>query len=209
MEKHRNKFFTTFLIAGTLFIAGLAISARSRVEREVPLRSSLASEDVQVKAIKEEKAVIFSPDGKYTLTVYNASQTNGVLLQTFSVFSEEDKTPVKIFEKESNAQNLVSVPPNTFSPDNKYIFLRYEDSGKSRYIVLRTDAKDIKEGSKLIEIETLFAEKQSNFVITDVTGWGSYSLIVINTDTKDGKKGPSWWFDLSNFSFIRLSSRFN
>src|SRR3989344_6219818 len=106
MEKRRNKYFTTFLITGTLLIAGLAISTRSRVEREVPLRSSLASEDVRVKAIKEEKAVIFSPDGKYTLTVYNASQTNGVLLQTFSVFSEEDKTPVKIFEKESNAQNL-------------------------------------------------------------------------------------------------------
>jgi hypothetical protein len=158
---------------------------------------------------EDEKVDIVSPDEKVILTVKKGREINGVVTQAFYISSETDKNPLKIFEKETSAENLISVPVNTFSPDNKYIFLKYEDAGKDRYIVLRTDGTDIKEGSKLVEIESLFSEAYPDFVIGDVTGWGSYSLLIVNTDTLEGKTGPSWWFDLSNLSFIRLSSRFN
>ena len=209
MEKHRNKFFTIFIIAGTFLTAGLAIWGSLKIKNEVPTTTNFALEANTENPVRDEKVDILSPDGKATLTVKNIREASGLVSQTFYISSDADKTPIKIFEKKSNPENLVTVPDNTFSPDNKRLFLKYEEGGTTRYIVMRTDGKDIKEGSQTVEIESLFSEKHPDYVITDVTGWGSYSLIVVNTDTKDGKIGPSWWFDLSNFSFIRLSSRFN
>ncbi len=209
MEKHRNKFFTIFIIAGTFLTAGMAIWGSLKVKNEVPVTTNFALEANTENPVKDEKVDILSPDGKATLTVKNIRETSGLVSQTFYVSSDADKTLVKIFEKKSNPENLVTVPDNTFSPNNKHLFLKYEEGGTTRYIVMRTDGKDIKEGSHTVEIGSLFSEKHPDYVITDVTGWGSYSLIVVNTNTKDDKTGPSWWFDLSNFSFIRLSSRFN
>ena len=60
-----------------------------------------------------------------------------------------------------------------------------------------------------IEFAELFESKYPEYKITAVTGWGGLNLIVINTDKIDGGTGPSFWFDLSGHSFIRLSNRFN
>src|SRR3989344_1338475 len=200
MEKHRSKFFTIFTIAGSLIAGGLVVLGSMMVKNEVPVTSDFALEAKSNEPAKETSVDYLAPNGKATLTMKNGKEVNGVITQTFYFTSEEDKNPVKIFEKDSDPPNVISVHHNTFSPDNKYIFLQSEDSGKTQYIVMRTDGKDIKEGSYTVEIEGLFSEKHPDFVITDVTGWGSYNLIVVNTDTKDGKIGPSWWFDLSNFS---------
>jgi|SRR3990172_2634416 len=209
MEKHRSKFFTIFTIAGSLLTAGLVVLSSMRVKNEVPVTSDFALEAKLKEPAKETTVDYLSPNGKATLTMKNGKELKGVITQTFLIASEEDKTPVEIFKKDSNPDYLISVPDNSFSPDNKYIFLKYEEAGKNRYIVIRTDGEDLGKDIETIEIESLFSEKYPDFVITDVTGWGSYSLIVVNSDTKEGKTGPSWWFDLSNFSFIRLSSRFN
>ncbi len=209
MEKHRSKFFTVVTLIGSLLTAGILVLSSMKVNNDVPVTSNYALEAKSKEPAKETTVDYLAPNGKATLTMKNGKEVKGVFTQTFYITSEEDKKPVKIFERDSSSDNLISVHHNTFSPDNKFIFLKSEDSGKTQYIVMRTDGKDIKEGSQNVEIVSLFSEKHPDFVITDVTGWGSYSLIVVNTDTKDGKLGPSWWFDLSNFSFIRLSTRFN
>lgn len=209
MEKRRNKFITVLAAAGILLIAGLAILSSSQLKMAVPVTTNLAYVEKHDIPLEDESVDIISPDDKYTLNVKKKSVPGGLISQTFYIKSDENDNPVEIYERESAADDLISVPENTFSPDNKYIFLKYGDSGKTRYIVLRTDGAELKEGIQSVEIESLFSEKHSDYIITDVTGWGGYTLIVVNTDTIAGQTGPSWWFDLTNFSFIRLSSRFN
>ena len=209
MEKRRNNFFTVLAAAGILLIAGLAILSSSQIKMAVPVTTNLAYVEKHDIPLEDESVDIISPDEKYTLNVKKKGLPGGLVTQTFYIKSDKDENPVEIYERESAADDLISVPENTFSPDNKYIFLKYGDSGKTRYIVLRTDGAELKEGIQSVEIESLFSEKHSDYIITDVTGWGGYTLIVVNTDTIAGQTGPSWWFDLTNFSFIRLSSRFN
>jgi hypothetical protein len=209
MEKRRNKLLSVLTLVGIITIAGFAILGSSQLDKEIPVTTDLAYYADTEIPLEDVSVDIISPDEKSTLTVKKSGEVEGVITQTFYIKSEGDETSVKIFERESKSDNLISVPENTFSPNNKYIFLKYEDSGKTRYIVLRTDGEELKEGSQTVEIESLFSEKHPDYRITDVTGWGGYTLIVVNTNTVDGKTGPSWWFDLSNFSFIRLSSRFN
>ena len=87
--------------------------------------------------------------------------------------------------------------------------MKIGDFEKPEYIVLRTDGKDMKDGKNYVEITKLFYEKYDDFVISDVTGWGGEGLIVLNSKSPDGETGPSFWFDLSGFGFIRLSTIFN
>ncbi|OGM21380.1 hypothetical protein A2714_02325 [Candidatus Woesebacteria bacterium RIFCSPHIGHO2_01_FULL_38_9] len=209
MEKRRNRYLITAFVFAALLTVSYAKFASFKVKNEVTPVTPHFSLEAKSDPGKETTIDFSSPDGTHTLTMKNGKEVGGVVTQTFFVSSEKDKTPINIFERDSDPDKLVAVPDNSFSPDHKYIFMIYEEDGKNRYIVFRTDGKDINKSGKTVEIESLFSEKFPDFVITDVTGWGSYSLIVVNSDTKEGKTGPSWWFDLSNFSFIRLSSRFN
>ena len=209
MDKHRSILFIKILSVAALITLGVIVVGSIKVKNEIAPASGLSESKIEVQAVEEENLDIPSPDGTYTLALKNGRELNGIVTQIFFITSESSATPIKIFEKDSNEDSRIVIPENTFSPDNKFVFLKFKDLGKTRYIVLRTDGKDIKEDTKSVEIESLFSEAHPDFVITDVTGWGANGLIVVNTDDVNGKIGPSWWFDLSNFSFIRLSTRFN
>jgi hypothetical protein len=213
MEKHHNHFFLYFLAVGLAVAICVIFFTSFRKVSEVSA-PTLVSADMPKKLPQEEPGKdeivdIPSPDGKYALQMRNGHETGGTILQTFYITSLENETPIKIFSNLSPSDNLISVPYNTFSPTNKYVILKYKKSSENKYMVLRTDGKDILTDSTPVEITERFNEKFPDYAITDITGWGGYTVIVVNTNTKDGKTGPSWWFDMSNLSFIRLSTRFN
>ncbi len=191
-----------------MLLTGLVFLSSARVKNGVPKAESFASNTIPVEPEKTAQIDVLSPNGKLTLTMKNVNK-GGILTQTFSLFSEKDKTTIQIYSHESKEDNPILIPYNTFSPDDKYIFLKAGTTEAPEYLVLRTDGKNIKGEEKFVEIGSIFAEKYPDFVITDVTGWGGYALVVLNSNYKDGKVGPSWWFDLSSFGFIRLSNRFN
>lgn len=208
MEKHPSKLFIISTLLSSLIITGGIFVVLNNLKNPNPEKSSFAS-TVPTPTPDNSKQEILSPDGKYTLTVENKDRANAVVAQTFSITTNEDKTPVTILNKNSNKDNLLTVPFNTFSPNNKYLFLEYKKDGSPVHIVLRTDGKDMTKDEKYVEIESRFYDKYPDFKITEVTGWGGYTLVVFNTDTAEGKAGPSWWFDATSLSFIRLSTRFN
>ena len=208
MEKRRSKLFLTFILTGTFLLAGLVFFGSLRVKEGTPQPESFASTEIP-EEVKETTVDVISPNEKATLTMKGLKKADGTLKQTFFISSDATKESVEVYTHESNPSYQILIPYNTFSPDNKYFFLKIEDPERPQYIVVRTDGKNIRNEEKSVEITSLFYEKYEEFVITDVTGWGAYSLIVVNTNYKDGKIGPSFWFDLSNFGFIQLSNRFN
>src|SRR3989337_4110222 len=210
MEKRRNTFFLTLILVGTLITAGLGVWSSFRVKTSsTPTESLAANSNTLVVSETETKEEVLAPNGKMTLILRNVKKADGTTAQTFSVISEDEVTPLQIYTLNSGTDNSISIPFNTFSPDNKFIFLKKGQSEKSEYMVRRTDGKNIKGEDKTVEFTSLFYEKYPEFVITDVTGWGGTGLIVVNSNYLDGKMGPSFWFDLSGFSFIRLSTKFN
>jgi len=115
--------------------------------------------------------------------------------------TNSDGTQKEVFTKIVPSTSTLSIPANTFSPDDKYIFLKEDDSGLVDYFVVTP--------SGTLDISSLFAAKYPNYKITDVTGWGGMTLIVVNVNNSDGSIGPSFWFNVSGKSFIQLSDRFN
>lgn len=209
MVKRPSNLLTTFMVLGTLVTAGLVMLSAQKTRSAVPETTGHASEVLETDLSEDDSKVsILAPDGSMTLIVENKRSGEDTINQKFSIMSEDDQT-VEIYSFDSLKDQLVSVPYNTFSPDNKFIFLKTITPSGNEYIVMRTDGKFILEESKTVAVIESFNQKFQNLVVTDVTGWGGKNLIVVNTDLKEQGVGPSFWFDVSNLSFIRLASRFN
>ena len=143
---------------------------------------------------------IISPDGLMTLTMKKEKVQDGI---TYTFFTVNSKTGTQntIFTKTVSPGDAISIPVNTFSPDDKYIFLKEENSGKTDFFVVTK--------SGVLDISGPFTVKYPKLTITDVTGWGGMNLVVVNTNKEDGSLGSSFWFEVPGGGFIQLSTRFN
>ena len=136
-----------------------------------------------------KSTTIEAPDGKDKLIMKEEKNKENITY-TFT-------TSRQVFTKTVPIGTEISIPFNTFSPDNKYFFLKEGDN----YFVPLED--------QILDISGLFAAKYPDYKITDVTGWGGMNLIVVNTDKASGGIGPSFWFEVPSQTFIPLSIRFN
>lgn len=208
MEKRPKNLITGFLLISTLTLAGMIFIFSSKVDEEMEFTESYAASTVEQVSEVETIEEVLAPNGKMTL-ILKSVQKGDLTTQTFYTKTDEGETQVEIYSVEKENSNLISIPFNTFSPDNEFIFLKNGTNEKPEYLVLRTDGEMIDGKQEALEFTSRFYEKYPEHKITAMTGWGGYTLIVINSDLSDGKTGPSFWFDVSNFTFIQPSTRFN
>lgn len=142
-----------------------------------------------------------SPDGKLTLIMKRTNKDNGVLYS----FTVSGKT---IFEKTVESSISFSMPPNAWSPDNKYVFLKETGVASSNFFVLSATKDASEQNDQTANITQLFLTKYPDLTIKDVTGWGGMNLVVVNSNKSDGVRGSSFWFEAPSHSLIQLSTRF-
>ncbi len=147
-------------------------------------------------ATSPQETTIEAPDGKNKL-IMKEEKGKETTTYTFSIQDKMSWVSKEVFTKTVPLGTYISIPFNTFSPDNKYIFLQ---EGNTYFVPL-------KDG--VLDINSLFAAKHPDYTIADVTGWGGMTLLVVNTNKVNGDQGPSFWFDVTSKSFIQLSSHFN
>lgn len=147
-----------------------------------------------------------SSDGKINLEM---KPEKGANTTTWTLTARQGEEAAKtIWWQTLPAETMISIPFNTVSPDNKYMFLKQAGPDKNRYLVLTTSGKPLSSGAQTVEFVELFEAKHPEYIITEATGWGGINLIVFNTDKAGGGAGPSFWFDVSGKSFIQLANRF-
>lgn len=155
-----------------------------------------------VTKAEDSLSTTLSPDGKATLTEKKQT-TKGSTTYTFT--TDTGLT----FTKTLAVPGTISIPFNTWSNDDKYIFLKEDVNGQTNYYVLSASGKTFADGSLFINLSDVFARKLPNLKLSEATGWAAPTLIVVNTTTSDGKEGSSFWFEITDQSFIQLSERFN
>jgi hypothetical protein len=202
MAKHHFKLLVLIIVLIAAF--GIIYASQKMQSKDAPSYTVPLLAEAKVP---HETSVI-SPDGELTL-VMNEEESEEGIIYTFFVVNSENGLKSKVLTKVNSSGETISVPDNTFSPDKKYFFLKEESSGQASYIVLKTSGELITEDSQTINVSSLFMAKYSDYIITDMTGWGGINLIIINTDKTSGGTGPSFWFDVPYKSFIQLSSRFD
>ncbi len=154
-----------------------------------------------------ETTMVVSPDGTWKLTM-KKQQKETTISYSFLTGATADNHEQLIFNKTiSVAQNL-TVPYNTWSPDNKYLFLKESTPAGDNYYVFTAAGNLFSDNSPYINVSDLFNLKLANYTLTEITGWADPNLLIINTKTKQGEQGPSFWFEIPSRSFIQLSTHF-
>jgi len=161
----------------------------------------------EAAANPEKENMVTSPDGKWKI---NLKTEKGKEAETFRFFITGPEVANKeIFVKTVATGSSISIPANTFSPDDKYFFLKETTQGGVSYTVFTTSGDPMREGVQNVDFVPLFTTKHENYKITDATGWGGMNLIVFNTDKAEGGMGPSFWYEVPSGAFILLNNRFN
>jgi hypothetical protein len=206
---------TAILVFIVLVVIGLVFGFfRGQQPKKVPTPGLPVTNNEASYALPAAKAdvpretSVGSPDGKWSLKM-KEEKGKDETTYIFWTINLADSSQKEIFRKTVPTTTTLEVPLNSFSPDDKYIFLKETGLGEDHYLVLTTSGIPLAEGVLTVEISGLFMAKYPEYVISDVTGWGGVGLIVFNTDKKEGGTGPSFWFEVPALGFIRLSTRFN
>lgn len=198
MAKHQGK-SSLWLVIGLAIVGGLVFwwPRPEPVPIQVLTEASPSPEPI-LSAI--------SADGEVVLKM---KQTKGAETTTWTLTaSQAEEAARTIWWQVLPYDTTMSIPFNTVSPDNKYLFLKQTGPDKTSYLVLTVSGEPIIPETQTIEFAKLFESEYPEYIITEVTGWGGINLIVFNTDKVEGGIGPSFWYDVASRSFIRLSNRF-
>jgi len=197
-----QRIFVILFLITALSALGVVIFHSFQKPNSIPDFTSSPTFPITTQAAPDT-TVMESSDGSQTLTMKEEKSINGTVTYTFSVSGQV------IYTKTLEKGESFIIPFNTWSPDNKYVFLKEITKTGVSYIVINGKGGPITKEDQTVDFADLFAKKLPAYKIADVTGWAGPTLIVINTNKDDENAGPSFWFDVASLLFIQLSNRFN
>jgi len=146
-----------------------------------------------------------SPYGtkKVTLTIkHNADGAKTVVITTQDSSGNNQQ---QIYTTNIGATDTISIPFNTWSPNDKYFFVVKNNTD---VMVFNASGAAFPDGEAYLDASDAYNQKNTGFTFQEATGWASETLIIINTTTSDNQKGPSYWFEVPSKAVIRLSTEF-
>lgn len=155
---------------------------------------------------RESVVYVHSSDGLKQVIMHRKIQADNSVLYTFSTADVPSAGETVFFTRAIGGGGAMKVPLNTYSPDDKYLYLEEDEAGFTDIYVFKADGSLFNNGQQYLNVSSLFAQRQTNYIFHTATGWDSYALMHILTSTDGKNPGPKFWFDLSNMSFIQLAS---
>lgn len=145
-----------------------------------------------------------SSDG--TRTVVLNTITNKDSSTTYNV-STDNNTQV-IFSKTLPSGSSISIPYNTWSPDNTYFFIQENDGTQTIIMVFNGNGQTFANGQSFLDLTGVFAQDEPDALFAAATGWASDNLIIILTKNPDGSESTSYWFGVPDESVTPLATEF-
>lgn len=198
--------FICILVIGGIFLYFL--SKFDKLNKTVKISSTPTPTSVPLSPqVKEARYP--SSDGKKILIVKSTKNTQDTTTYTFSVTAQATLSGQMLFKKSIKTPVTLTVPFNAWSPDNQYFFIQEHRGSKVDTFVYKSSGQVFPDGESSRNVNMLFAEKETKFLLKEVTGWAAPTLLLVNTKNIDSEKdGPSFWFDVTKNSVTRLSTNF-
>lgn len=138
-----------------------------------------------------------SPDGAITLLMRTIAKLDGRTVYSFFSLDNSKKTQRLIFSKTLSLGQM-GIPANTWSPDDKLVFIIDKESGVDNFLVLKASGEEFSTG-KFLDVRDLYAKSKNTYKFRDVTGWDDPVLLHVRTF------GPNFWFDITTQTFLQLA----
>lgn len=176
-----------------LYFAGQTFTAQDQLLRPYPSQT--------------QPLIVHSGDGTAQLIMRKASQKDGSISYSFFVANGSGKIERTLFTKNISSPVTMMIPANTWSPDNKYVFLRENNSNSFSIFVFKATGETFSGGEKYLNLTSLFDQRNLPYTVADVTGWDSDTLLHVHTTAKEkNSRGPSYWFDVTDRAFLQLAN---
>jgi hypothetical protein len=210
--KKAKTYIAIFITASIIFALSMGYINRAQ---NPPIPIQIESIEPKIVVLESPKPIVskmkqaitanqVNPDASYNLRLI--SKNEGDYFSYSLSYSKKDAdTENTIYTETFNENTKLSIPFNTWSPDNKYVFLKSEDSVLTDYLVYKITDNQAKNP---IRITKIFREKYQDYVIKDVTGWAAPSLLILVTTNSSDEVGPSFWFNVTSQTFTQLSTKF-
>lgn len=195
----RSALFVLLTLLAVVVSAKLLFIGNSNKNPE-PVQPSVTPSPVPAN----QKAEVHSPDGLVKV-VLQKEVTDGVARYTVTTSDIDGSNPVIILAKSTLTSESITIPANSWSPDDKLLFLKDEISTASSARVFKASGETFTAGEQYLDVNALFDAKKTGFTISDVTGWDSPTLLHIYTMADATTLGPAFWFDVPSKSFLRLA----
>lgn len=177
-----------------VIVAGNTVRATVPVVSNPVLQTDIASQPTP----DGKKKLLMEATHKKDTSTYVFTTTDGSGGNLQPLFS-------KTVQASASASEGMSIPFNSWSPDNKYLFIQKNDGDA---MVFKATGEEIVPGQLYFDVRDLFsaAGRKDTYEVT--TGWASPTLLIVNTTTPDNTKGSSYWFEVPSKAIIQLSSQF-
>lgn len=201
--------FAMLVVAGSVTFA--FVNKPENTQQE--FSSTIQSEELEQTyppeasaATKKTSVEIHSPDGKNKIIMNRKDNPDGTTAYSFTTSDINGDNSKEIFSKTLSTNQSMDIPYNSWSPNNKYVFLKEENSGFKNFYVFNADGTPFSNGAYINVVPTFIA-KDTGTVLADVTGWDSNTLLHVKSNENDGTRGPTFWFEIPSQAIIRLASR--
>jgi hypothetical protein len=149
-----------------------------------------------------------TPDGKKHLNMRTEYEATGRKLYSFSVSNSASESGELVYQKTLDGQSTMTIPFNAWSPDNKHFFVQKHNPDMTHNYVFKVNGAAFPDDEQHIDVNTVFAEKNTEFTLDKVTGWAAPGLLMVKSKTTENTVGPTYWFDINRKSLIRLAPQF-
>lgn len=199
-------FLLAMVAAGSLFF----VVYKNNNYKMFNINSSNSSVLVPTEVLTPEVTTSsqISPDGTKKVIMKTTQDRDGTKIYDFFVSDENVSNEKHIFTKTLDSLSSMSIPFNTWSPDDKYFFIQGNISGSKNVLVFSAMGVPFAEKEPYLEAVNLFNQKNTGNNFDEATGWASETLIIINTKKQDNTKGQSYWFEIPSKAIIPLSTEF-
>lgn len=162
----------------------------------------------EVVAPKISEASQISPDGEKKVLMRTTENNDNTTAYEFFTTNGDGSNKQLIFSQILTSPSNMSVPYNTWSPDDKYFFIQENSGINTKIMVFKVTGEAFSETEKYLDAAEIFRKQNTGNNFDEATGWASETLIIINTTKEDGSKGHSYWFEVPSKAIIQLSTDF-
>lgn len=195
---YKHLFVLIFVFVVVSFVTFYSVGSNQLKEANTTINTP-----PKIIPISKEVREVPSPDGTMNLIMETLDKGEGAVDYSFFVASGEGKDKKPLFTAKDK-KNTFSLSQNAWSPDNTYLYLLRKENGLQNALVFRANGEEFSLGKPYLALLPVFTKRITEYVVSDVTGWDSPTLLHVNTRKDALTKGPSFWFEIPSTALLQL-----
>ena len=208
--KHQIELEAIFLvmIVAVASISFVMYKNNYRPQFNVSLNTPVVSVVADVPPSKATISSQISPDGTKKVIMKVTQNTDNTKTYDFSVVDVNSSSEQHIFTQILDSLGSMTIPFNTWSPDDQYFFIQQNTKSNKSVFVFKATGTQFAGGEIYLDVTDSFKKANTENNFSEATGWASESLIIINTLKQNSTKGSSYWLEVPSRAIIQLSTEF-